>query len=155
MEKFEFNPVEVFEDETHFKNPKSAKEARSMLSLPLKQLRDFINSFVTNILTANEVEQKIAEASFKSGSADMFKAQYDADGDGIVDNAKKVNGHTVETDVPIGAVFKYEPATETKDGLMTSDEHNKLKTVPKFYSGSTFVEPADWNVGDVYWVIGE
>jgi hypothetical protein len=32
-------------------------------------------------------------------------AQFDADGDGVVDNAAKVNGHTVSCDVPENAVF--------------------------------------------------
>jgi hypothetical protein len=32
-------------------------------------------------------------------------SQYDADGDGVVDNAAKVNGHTLESDVPANAIF--------------------------------------------------
>lgn len=39
------------------------------------------------------------------GSGDMHTSVYDIDEDGIVDNAAKVNGHTVESDVPAGAVF--------------------------------------------------
>lgn len=35
----------------------------------------------------------------------MTRSVYDADGDNIVDNAEKVNSHTVESDVPSGAVF--------------------------------------------------
>ena len=40
-----------------------------------------------------------------AGSGDMLKSVYDSDGDGIVDNAEKVNNHTVEADVPAGAKF--------------------------------------------------
>ena len=35
----------------------------------------------------------------------MLKSVYDTNDNGIVDNAEKVNNHTVETDVPVGAVF--------------------------------------------------
>lgn len=37
--------------------------------------------------------------------AKMDKSVYDSNGDGVVDNAKKVNNHTVEKDVPSNAVF--------------------------------------------------
>lgn len=39
------------------------------------------------------------------GSGDMLKSVYDTDGDGVVDNAEKVNGFTVETNVPANAEF--------------------------------------------------
>lgn len=39
------------------------------------------------------------------GAGDMLKSVYDTDDDGIVDNAEKVNNHTVLTDVPANAVF--------------------------------------------------
>ena len=39
------------------------------------------------------------------GAGDMLKSVYDSDGDGVVDNAEKVNGLTVETAVPAGAKF--------------------------------------------------
>ena len=155
MEKFKFNPENIFKDTKVFSNPKSGEESRSMLSIPLEQLRDFVNHVVENIFSKQEVNQMIADAQFKSGSADMFKAQYDADGDGIVDNAKMVNGHTVETDVPKNANFTYELASESDPGLMSAEDYVKLQSVPRFYSGGTFVEPADWKVNDVYWVIEE
>lgn len=40
-----------------------------------------------------------------SGSGDMLKSVYDTNNNGIVDNAEKVNNHTVESDVPSDAVF--------------------------------------------------
>lgn len=155
MDLFKFDPEQIFKDTKVFGNPKSGTESREMLSRPLEQLRDFINSLVSKLYSKEEVNQIIADAQFKSGSADMFKAQYDADGDGIVDNAKMVNGHTVETDVPENANFSYEPASESDPGLMSSEDYVKLQSVPRFYSGGTFVEPADWKVNDVYWVIEE
>lgn len=39
------------------------------------------------------------------GEGDMLKSVYDTDNDGIVDNAEKVNNHTVESNVPANAVF--------------------------------------------------
>ncbi len=39
------------------------------------------------------------------GTGDMEKTTYDATGSGVVDNAEKVNNLTVETSVPVGAVF--------------------------------------------------
>lgn len=36
---------------------------------------------------------------------DMLKSIYDTDNDGIVDAAERVNGHTVESDVPANAKF--------------------------------------------------
>lgn len=155
MDLFKFDPEQIFEDTKVFGNPKSGTESREMLSRPLKQIRDFVNSLVAKLYSKEEVNQIIADAQFKSGSADMFKAQYDADGDGIVDNAKMVNGHTVEKDVPANANFTYEPASESDPGLMSAEDFVKLQSVPRFYSGGTFVEPADWNVNDVYWVIEE
>lgn len=155
MDLFKFDPEQIFKDTKAFGNPKSGAESREMLSRPLEQLRDFVNSLVAKLYSKEEVNQIVADAQFKSGSADMFKSQYDADGDGIVDNAAKVNGHTVNKDVPSDAVFKYGPANETSAGLMSAEQYTKLKSVPKFYTGGTFVEPADWNVGDVFFVVGE
>lgn len=40
-----------------------------------------------------------------SGTGDMLKSVYDANNNNIVDNAEKVNNHTVESDVPSDAVF--------------------------------------------------
>lgn len=39
------------------------------------------------------------------GTGDMLKSEYDKNGNGIVDNAEKVNGFTVETNVPANAKF--------------------------------------------------
>lgn len=40
-----------------------------------------------------------------TGSGDMTKSVYDTNNNGIVDNAEKVNNHTVQSDVPANAVF--------------------------------------------------
>ena len=54
------------------------------------------------------------------GGGDMMKATYDSNGNGIVDNAEKVNGHTVNADVPSNAQFtdtKYVIDTQSNSGV--------------------------------------
>ena len=48
---------------------------------------------------------EIRDGEDGQGSGDMLKSTYDTDNNGIVDNAEKVNNHTVLTDVPSNAVF--------------------------------------------------
>lgn len=63
---------------------------------------------------------------------DMLKSTYDSNNDGIVDNAEKVNNHTVNTDVPDNALFTdttYEAATENSDGLITGTMVTKLNGI--------------------------
>lgn len=86
---------------------------------------------------------------------DMKKSTYDSNQNGIVDNAEKVNGHTVESDVPALAIFTdttttingktgviakedivalgipaqdttYSPATTSIDGLQSATDKTKL-----------------------------
>ena len=65
------------------------------------------------------------------GAGDMLKSIYDQDNDGIVDNAEKVNGHTVLSDVPAGAVFTdtvyTHPATHSAD-IIVDGTTNKAYT---------------------------
>jgi len=63
------------------------------------------------------------------GHGDMQKAIYDMDNDGVVDNANKVNGHTVNEDVPENAKFTdttYEIATVYEDGLLSKEDKKKI-----------------------------
>ena len=48
---------------------------------------------------------EIRDGEDGQGSGDMLKSTYDTNDNGIVDNAEKVNNHTVLTDVPANAVF--------------------------------------------------
>ena len=48
---------------------------------------------------------EIKDGNDGSGTGDMLKSTYDTNDNGIVDNAEKVNNHTVLTDVPANAVF--------------------------------------------------
>ena len=58
---------------------------------------------VANGLMSSTDKTKLDGLSGSSG--DMLKATYDTTNNGIVDNAEKVNGLTVETAVPTGALF--------------------------------------------------
>ena len=60
------------------------------------------------------------------GGGDMLKSTYDTDNSGIVDNAQLVNGLTVETAVPLNAVFTdtvYDPTT-----IQSEVDANSAKT---------------------------
>ena len=48
-----------------------------------------------------------------TGDGDMLASVYDVNGNGVVDNAERVNGLTVETAVPAGAVFTDTDTTYT------------------------------------------
>ena len=61
------------------------------------------------------------------GSGDMLTTVYDINGNGIVDNAEKVNNHTVESDVPSNAIFTdtvYTAGTgiEITDGVISNTQ---------------------------------
>ena len=47
----------------------------------------------------------ILDGADGQGAGDMVKSVYDINDNGIVDNAERVNNHTVESDVPSNAVF--------------------------------------------------
>lgn len=120
MDKFEFNPKDIFKNIQIFKNPKSGTEAREMLSRPLLQLQTWINeTLLTNILSAAETKDLINKASFESGSADMNKSVYDTDDDGIVEKADysestKTVDTISESELPIQskAVYAYQQDIE-------------------------------------------
>lgn len=78
-----------------------------------------------------------------AGGGDMLKSVYDTNGNGIVDNAEKVNGHTVETDVPANAAFTdttYENATASSPGLMSAADYSKLVA---FSAASDYAKKTD------------
>lgn len=65
------------------------------------------NNLTGLISTQNNLIGSIQGGSNSSGGSggDMYKAVYDKNNNGIVDNAEKVNNHTVEKDVPSNAEF--------------------------------------------------
>lgn len=74
-----------------------------------------------------------------SGAGDMVKATYDTNNSGVVDNAEKVNGLTVLTAVPSGAVFTdtiYTHPANHQPSIITQDASNRFVTD---------TEKAEWN----------
>lgn len=62
------------------------------------------SKFATKDELSNEIKE-LTDLMGKLDYGDMMKNVYDTDNDGIVDNAKKVDGHTVGIDVPNNALF--------------------------------------------------
>lgn len=73
----------------------------------------------------------------ENASGDMLKATYDTNDSGVVDNAEKVNGHSVYKDVPSDAVFTDTVYDDTEikgdigdlDNLQTSDKTSLVAAV--------------------------
>jgi len=71
----------------------------------------------------------VAGDIFGLGVGDMAKSIYDTTNNGIVDNAEKVNGHTVESDVPAGAMFTdtvYNHPSTHEPSIIVQDENNRF-----------------------------
>lgn len=80
-----------------------------------------------------------------TGSGDMSKAVYDTNNSGVVDNAEKVNGLTVETAVPIGALFT--DTTYTNVSELTNDAG--YLTSETSYPADTLVAQDIINIGNL------
>lgn len=92
---------------------------------------------------ANQLKGTLGIEAIKAkAEGAMQKSVYDANGNGIVDNAEKVNNHTVNSDVPENAVFTdttYDPvvAGSQTPGLMIGSDKSKLDSVAQ---GATNVQ---------------
>lgn len=73
-----------------------------------------------------------------TGNGDMLKSVYDTNDNGIVDNAEKVNGHTVDIDVPADAKF-----TDTLPNNGTLTIQNNGTEVATFTANSSSNVTAD------------
>lgn len=105
----------------------------------------------TNALSAKQgkvLNDKIASISnVASGKGDMLKSTYDADGDGVVDNAKALNGHedsyfAKATDIPTktsqltnDSSFTTMSAVEKK-GYQTASQVNSIVTGKGYQTAS-------------------
>ena len=103
--------------------PENAKFTDTVVDISGKVDKEIGKSLIANSeidrlknVTNQDVPSKVSELENDSkflvvedltdlGGGDMLKAVYDTDDDGIVDNAKKVNGFTVESNVPADAKF--------------------------------------------------
>lgn len=83
----------------------------------------------------------ILDGNDGSGTGDMLKATYDTNDNGIVDNAEKVNNHTVLSDVPSDAVF-----TDTTYTAGTGIEITAGNVINNTQSGGGLEElPIEWD----------
>lgn len=64
-----------------------------------------IKTYRINYTDGTHFDYQVKDGNDGEGTGDMLKATYDSNGNGVVDNAEKVNGHTVETNVPANAKF--------------------------------------------------
>lgn len=122
MDKFSYTPDEVFNDTSAYSDPQSESEVREQLSRPHKQVETYINNTLIPAINKGntDIQSQIDNTLTPAIEARMKTATYDADGNGIVDNAEKVNGHTVKSDVPENAKFTdttYQQASETVMGI--------------------------------------
>lgn len=76
-----------------------------------------------------------------SGSGDMLKATYDTNENGVVDNAEKVNNHTVNADVPSNAVFT--DTTYTAGTNISISANNEISATDTTYTAGTGISITD------------
>lgn len=122
MDKFSYTPDEVFNDTSAYSDPQSESEVREQLSRPHKQVETYINNTLIPAINKGntDIQSQIDDTLTPAIEARMKTVTYDADGNGIVDNAEKVNGHTVEADVPASAAFTdttYSQASASVTGI--------------------------------------
>ena len=99
----------------------------------------------TDVYTKTEVDGKLGSA----GYGDMMKSTYDTTGNGVVDNAEKVNGLTVQTAVPAGAAFTDTVTTiNGKTGTISKSDMLAVTGAPTITSGTT--QPVSPSIGDLW-----
>ena len=71
------------------------------------------------------------------GTGDMLKSTYDTNDNGIVDNAEKVNNHTVEKDVPSNAEFTDTIYDDTEIQADITDLDTRTDTLEEIVTGES------------------
>jgi len=90
-----------------------------------------------------QITEVIPNIGVSVNNGDMLKSTYDTNDNGIVDNAEKVNGHTVESDVPPNLVFDNMVVDANyvhTDNNYTTAEKNKLAGLESSHFKGTFVD---------------
>lgn len=87
-----------------------------------------------------------AQQAQEAASGDMFKATYDTNADGVVDDSEKLGGqlpsyYAKASDIPVVPGV----ATTTSNGLMSSNDKTKLDSIGA--SGTFTLSSASWSVG--------
>ncbi len=116
----------------------SAKDAKASASSAASAAKNAIADEVTRAKAAEAANakaitdetaraKKAEQANSDAIATKMTTKTYDADGDGMVDNAAKVNGHSVESDVPADAVFTDTVYDDSAVKKSISDETDRAK----------------------------
>ena len=94
-----------------------------------------------NYTGKSKVIKRLCEAVNQLTTAEDVLSKFDSDGDGLVDDAARVNGHTVKADVPEGAVFSDTTYSfDLSDGKLTirsSAGTKQVLTLPTSSSGGS------------------
>lgn len=126
--------------ETGIQGPKGDKgdtgpNGNGIKSITLKEGSHSAGQYDTYLITFTNnttTEFKVYNGANGKGSGDMLASVYDTNNNGIVDNAEKVNNHTVESNVPTNAKFTdttYAVATTSVNGLMSSNDKKKIDSI--------------------------
>ena len=100
--------------------------------------RKVSTSDIVNDLTSTAADKPLSAAQGKAlaeqianaGGGDMLKAAYDADGDGVVDNAKKLDGHPAGYFATPESVTNYVAGLKGQaNGLAPLGEDKKINSV--------------------------
>ena len=85
----------------------TGEDGNGIVNIELVSTSGKLKTYRINFTDGTHFDYQVRDGNDGSGSGtgDMVKAKYDANDNGIVDNAERVNGHTVDSDVPAGAKF--------------------------------------------------
>lgn len=70
MNSFSYNPTRIFKDTSAFPNPTNETNTREQFSLPLEQVRDYINRITCINADGNVVRLRLTETMSLEYSAD-------------------------------------------------------------------------------------
>lgn len=108
----------------------TGETGNGIVNVELVNISGKVKTYRINFTDGTHFDYQVQDGNDGEGAGDMLKTTYDTNGNGIVDNAEKVNGYTVEANVPAGAKF-----TDTVyDDTAVKQEITDALTVAKTYT---------------------
>ncbi len=83
----------------------TGETGNGIVNVELVNISGKVKTYRINFTDGTHFDYQVQDGNDGEGAGDMLKTTYDTNGNGIVDNAEKVNGYTVEANVPAGAKF--------------------------------------------------
>lgn len=85
----------------------TGEDGNGIVNIELLSISGKLKTYRINFTDGTHFDYQVRDGNdgAGTGTGDMVKANYDANDNGIVDDAERVNGHTVDSDVPYGAKF--------------------------------------------------